>query len=65
LVIYRRLGFDYAWTRRGIAMAEDRGMYLDMDIYDGDWIEEVGPRDHWRADNLHVVVVMKGGERVR
>ncbi len=46
-------------------MAEDRGMYLDMDIYDGDWIEEVGPRDHWRADNLHVVVVMKGGERVR
>jgi hypothetical protein len=45
-------------------MAKDRGIYLGMDIYDGDWIDEVGTREQWRADNLHVVVVMKGGERV-
>jgi len=36
----------------GIAMAKARGVYLDMDIYNGDWIDEVGKRDHWPADIL-------------
>lgn len=36
----------------GIAMAKARGTFLDMDIYDGDWIDEVGRRDHWPADML-------------
>jgi imidazolonepropionase-like amidohydrolase len=36
----------------GIALAKAKGVYLDMDIYDGDWIDEVGARDHWPADYL-------------
>jgi imidazolonepropionase-like amidohydrolase len=36
----------------GIAMAKAKGVYLDMDIYDGDWIAEVGKRDGWPADML-------------
>ena len=36
----------------GIAMAKARGIYLDMDIYDGDWIDEVGTKEHWPADYL-------------
>jgi imidazolonepropionase-like amidohydrolase len=36
----------------GIALAKARGTYLDMDIYDGDWIAEVGRRDGWPADML-------------
>jgi len=36
----------------GIAMAKAKGVYLDMDIYNGDWIDEVGKRDHWPADIL-------------
>jgi imidazolonepropionase-like amidohydrolase len=36
----------------GIALAKARGVYLDMDIYDGDWIEEVGAREGWPADYL-------------
>ncbi len=31
----------------GIAMAKAKGVYLDMDIYDGDYIAEVGRRDGW------------------
>ena len=31
----------------GLALAKARGVFLDMDIYDGDWIDEVGRRDHW------------------
>jgi imidazolonepropionase-like amidohydrolase len=27
-------------------------VWLDMDIYDGDWIDEVGTRDHWPAEYL-------------
>ncbi|WP_225205283.1 Xaa-Pro dipeptidase [Novosphingobium huizhouense] len=36
----------------GIALAKARGVWLDMDIYDGDWIAQVGRRDHWPADML-------------
>ncbi len=36
----------------GIALAKARGVFLDMDIYNGDWISEVGRRDGWPADML-------------
>ena len=36
----------------GLAMAKARHIWLDMDIYDGDWIEEVGARDHWPVEYL-------------
>lgn len=36
----------------GIAMAKAKGVYLDMDIYNGDYINEVGTRDGWPADML-------------
>lgn len=36
----------------GLALARQRGVWLDMDIYDGDWIDEVGTRDHWPAEYL-------------
>ena len=36
----------------GLAMAKSKHIFLDMDIYDGDWIEEVGTRDHWPAEYL-------------
>ncbi len=36
----------------GIAMAKARGVWLDMDIYDGDWIEAVGTTEHWPAEYL-------------
>jgi imidazolonepropionase-like amidohydrolase len=36
----------------GIAMAKAKGVYLDMDIYNGDYIDEVGTRTGWPADML-------------
>ena len=36
----------------GLALAKARGVWLDMDIYDGEWIDEVGTRDHWPAEYL-------------
>ena len=36
----------------GLAMAKASGVWLDMDIYNGDWIEEVGTRDGWPAEYL-------------
>jgi imidazolonepropionase-like amidohydrolase len=36
----------------GLALAKERGVWLDMDIFDGDWIEEVGTRDGWPAEYL-------------
>ncbi len=36
----------------GIAMAKAKGVFLDMDIYNGDYIEEIGTRDGWPADYL-------------
>jgi imidazolonepropionase-like amidohydrolase len=31
----------------GIALARKKGVFLDMDIYNGDYIEEVGTREGW------------------
>lgn len=36
----------------GIALAKARGVWLDMDIYDGDWIDEEGTRAGWPAEYL-------------
>src|SRR4030095_8147535 len=36
----------------GLTLAKDRKVWLDMDIYDGDWIEEVGTREHRPAEYL-------------
>jgi len=36
----------------GLALAKARKVWLDMDIYNGDWIEEVGTREHWPAEYL-------------
>lgn len=36
----------------GIALAKARGVWLDMDIYDGDWIEAVGTKEGWPAEYL-------------
>jgi imidazolonepropionase-like amidohydrolase len=36
----------------GIAMAKALGVYLDMDIYNGDYIDEVGRKQGWPADIL-------------
>lgn len=36
----------------GIALAKRLGVWLDMDIYDGDWINEVGTKQGWPAEYL-------------
>lgn len=36
----------------GIRLAREAGTWLVMDIYNGDYIEEVGTRDGWPADML-------------
>jgi imidazolonepropionase-like amidohydrolase len=36
----------------GLLMAKAHGTFLDMDIYDGDYINEVGTRDHWPESEL-------------
>jgi imidazolonepropionase-like amidohydrolase len=36
----------------GIALAKANGVYLDMDIYNGDYIDEVGRKEGWPADIL-------------
>ena len=36
----------------GIAMAKARGVWLDMDIYNGDWTDEVGRKQGWPAEYL-------------
>jgi imidazolonepropionase-like amidohydrolase len=36
----------------GIAMAKAKGVWLDMDIYNGDWIEDVGTKEGWPAEYL-------------
>lgn len=36
----------------GIALAKAKGVWLDMDIYDGDYIEESGTRQGWDAGYL-------------
>jgi imidazolonepropionase-like amidohydrolase len=36
----------------GIALAKARGVYLDMDVYNGDWTDEIGRRDHYPEDYM-------------
>jgi imidazolonepropionase-like amidohydrolase len=36
----------------GIALARAHGVWLDMDIYNGDWINEVGTKQGWPAEYL-------------
>lgn len=36
----------------GLALAKARGVWLDMDIFNGDWIDEVGTRDGWPSEYL-------------
>jgi imidazolonepropionase-like amidohydrolase len=36
----------------GIALAKSHGVWLDMDIYDGDWINEEGQRTGWPEEYL-------------
>ncbi len=38
--------------REGIALANRYGVWLDMDIYNGDYIEEVGTKQGWPAEYL-------------
>ncbi|HEU0310197.1 MAG TPA: amidohydrolase family protein [Sphingomicrobium sp.] len=36
----------------GLMLAKQNGTWLVMDIYNGDWIDEVGTRDGWPAEYL-------------
>ena len=36
----------------GIELAKKHGVWLDMDVYNGDWIEEVGTKQGWPAEYL-------------
>ena len=36
----------------GIALAKAKGVFLDMDVYNGDWTDEVGRRDHYPEDYM-------------
>jgi imidazolonepropionase-like amidohydrolase len=36
----------------GIELAKRHGVWLDMDIFNGDWIEEVGTREGWPTEYL-------------
>lgn len=36
----------------GLRLAKERGVWLDMDIFNGDWIDEIGTRDGWPAEYL-------------
>jgi imidazolonepropionase-like amidohydrolase len=51
----------------GIALAKAKGAWLVMDIYNGDFIDEVGKRDHWPADimrkNLNTTDAQRAGFR--
>jgi imidazolonepropionase-like amidohydrolase len=36
----------------GIALAKMHNVWLDMDIFNGDWIEEIGTKEGWPAEYL-------------
>lgn len=36
----------------GLRLARERGVWLDMDIFNGDWIDEVGTREGWPEEYL-------------
>ncbi len=48
----------------GIALAKAKGAWLVMDIYNGDFIDEVGKRDHWPADILRKNLDTTDAQRV-
>lgn len=39
-------------TDEGIDLAKKKGVFLDMDIYCGSWIDEVGTKEGWHPDIL-------------
>jgi imidazolonepropionase-like amidohydrolase len=51
----------------GLALAKSHGVYLDMDIYNGDYIEEIGRKEGWPADilrkNLDTTAAQREGFR--
>jgi imidazolonepropionase-like amidohydrolase len=51
----------------GIALARAKGVWLDMDIFNGDWIDETGRREGWPAEylrkNLETTEVQRIGFR--
>jgi imidazolonepropionase-like amidohydrolase len=47
----------------GIALAKAKGVYLDMDIYNGDFIDEVGRKEGWPADILRKNVETTDAQR--
>jgi imidazolonepropionase-like amidohydrolase len=47
----------------GIAMLADHGTYLVCDVYDGDWINEVGARDGWPAETMAKNVLTTEAQR--
>ncbi|WP_374468781.1 amidohydrolase family protein [Phenylobacterium sp.] len=51
----------------GIALAKARGVFLDMDVYNGDYIDEVGRKDGWPAEylrkNLETTEIQRRGFR--
>ncbi|QUT04879.1 amidohydrolase family protein [Sphingobium phenoxybenzoativorans] len=36
----------------GIALAKAKGVFLDMDVYNGDYINEIGAKEGWPEDHL-------------
>jgi imidazolonepropionase-like amidohydrolase len=47
----------------GIALARARGAWLVMDIYNGDYIDEIGRRDGWPAEILRKNTETTGAQR--
>jgi imidazolonepropionase-like amidohydrolase len=47
----------------GIRLAKEHGVYLDMDIYNGDYIETVGSAGHWPEDTLRKNRETTGAQR--
>ncbi|WP_367183757.1 amidohydrolase family protein [Novosphingobium sp. Chol11] len=51
----------------GIALAKAKGVWLDMDIYNGDYIDDVGRKEGWPADmlrkNTETTEAQRGGFR--
>ena len=48
----------------GIALAKARGVWLDMDIYNGDWINDVGVKQGWPAEYLRKNIETTDVQRV-
>jgi len=46
------IGYASCFNQAVIALAKKHGVWLDMDIYNGDWIEEIGTKEGWPAEYL-------------